>query len=73
MESILFNIGNIMSKVEYFTESLYDEGNDSVERGYFPEQRPQVVQRKGIQGISIGVVIIYSFIQVTEKILWQNK
>lgn len=33
MESILFNIGNIMSKVEYFTESLYDEGNDSVERG----------------------------------------
>lgn len=33
MESILFNIGNIISKVEYFTESLYDEENDSVERG----------------------------------------
>lgn len=30
MESILFNIGNIISKVEYFTASLYDEENDSV-------------------------------------------
>ena len=33
MESILFNIGNIISKIEYFTASLYDDENDSVERG----------------------------------------
>lgn len=33
MVGILFNIGNIISKVKYFIASLYDDENDPVERG----------------------------------------